>query len=145
MKYDRQYDDIINMEHHVSKVHPQMSLYARSAQFAPFAALTGYEDSIKETGREVSSKIEIDEELKNILDSKLQFLMEKVKDKPKATFTYFVMDLKKDGGAYITKEGIVNKIDIYSQVIHLADNTEIPITDIIDISGDFLKKGSIWN
>ena len=55
------------------------------------------------------------------------------------------MDLKKDGGAYITKEGIVNKIDIYSQVIHLADNTEIPITDIIDISGDFLKKGSIWN
>ena len=71
--------------------------------------------------------------------------MEKVKDKPKVTFTYFVMDLKKDGGAYITKEGIVNKIDIYSQVIHLADNTEIPITDIIDISGDFLKKGSIWN
>ena len=71
--------------------------------------------------------------------------MEKVKDKPKATFTYFVMDLKKDGGAYITKEGIVNKIDIYSQVIHLADNTEIPISDIIDISGDFLKKGSIWN
>lgn len=145
MKYDRQYDDIINMEHHVSKVHPQMSLYARSAQFAPFAALTGYEDSIRETGREVSQRVEIDEELKNILDSKLQFLMEKVKDKPRVTFTYFQVDLKKDGGAYITKEGIVRKIDIYSQVIHLVDDTEIPIADIIDISGDFLKRNSAWS
>ena len=49
MKYDRKYDDIINMPHHVSKKHPQMSLYNRSAQFAPFAALTGYEDMVKET------------------------------------------------------------------------------------------------
>ena len=48
MKYDRQYDDIINLPHHISKKHPQMSLYARSAQFAPFAALTGYEEAVKE-------------------------------------------------------------------------------------------------
>lgn len=53
MKYDKQYDDIINLPHHVSKKHPQMSLYARSAQFAPFAALTGYEDVIKETEKKV--------------------------------------------------------------------------------------------
>ena len=46
MTYDHKYDDIINMEHHKSKKHPQMSLYARSAQFAPFAALTGYEDAV---------------------------------------------------------------------------------------------------
>ena len=49
IKYDKSYDDIINLPHHVSKKHPQMSLYTRSAQFAPFAALTGYEDIIKET------------------------------------------------------------------------------------------------
>ena len=79
MVYDRQYDDIINMEHHVSKVHPQMSLYARSAQFAPFAALTGYEDSIKETGRETLARIELDEERRDILDAKLQFLIEKTR------------------------------------------------------------------
>ena len=143
MKYDRQYDDIINVEHHVSKVHPQMSLYARSAQFAPFAALTGYEDSIKETGREVSERIEIDDELKDILDSKLQLLMEKVRFMPEVTFTYFLPDLRKDGGTYVTKEGIVKKIDIYSQIIHLADETEIPIRNIIDISGGFLKS-SVW-
>ena len=57
MKYDRQYDDIINLPHHVSKKHPQMSLYARSAQFASFAALTGYEDSIEEVSKEVDEEI----------------------------------------------------------------------------------------
>ena len=80
MKYDKQYDDIINLPHHVSKKHPQMSLYARSAQFAPFAALTGYEDAIKETSRETSEKIDIDDELKSILDSKLQIIMEQIKN-----------------------------------------------------------------
>lgn len=58
MNVKKNYDDIINMEHHVSKKHPQMSLYARSAQFAPFAALTGYEDAIKETEKEVALKFE---------------------------------------------------------------------------------------
>lgn len=59
MKYDRQYDDIINLPHHISKKHPQMSLYARSAQFAPFAALTGYEEAVKETARETNERIDI--------------------------------------------------------------------------------------
>jgi len=57
MKYDHRYDDIINLKHHVSKKHPQMSLYARSAQFAPFAALTGYEEAIKETARKTLDRI----------------------------------------------------------------------------------------
>ena len=43
------YDDIINFPHHVSKRHPQMSMWNRAAQFAPFAALTGYEDAINLT------------------------------------------------------------------------------------------------
>lgn len=93
--YDHSYDDIINMEHHVSKKHPQMSLYARSSQFAPFAALTGYEDMVMETARETSEKIEIDDELKSILDSKIQILIEQVNKKTKVSITYFVNDLKK--------------------------------------------------
>ncbi len=139
MKYDRQYDDIINLPHHVSKKHPQMSLYARSAQFAPFAALTGYEDAIKETSRETSEKIDIDDELKSILDSKLQIIMEHIKNKPEISFTYFIPDSKKDGGSYITVIGIVRKIDLYNQIIYLANNTEIPINDIINISGEIFK------
>lgn len=139
MKYDKKYEDIINLPHHVSKKHPQMSLYARSAQFAPFAALTGYEDAIKETARETKERIEIDEELKTILDSKLQIIIEQIKTKPEVTFTYFVPDLKKEGGNYTTVEGIVNRINLNNQRIYLVNNIEIPINEIIDISGEIFK------
>ena len=133
MKYDHKYDDIINMKHHISKKHPQMSLYARSAQFAPFAALTGYEDALKETSRHTDCRIELDEEIRNILDSKLQIISENIKLKSEITFTYFIPDTKKEGGAYTSVTGIVKKIDIYNQKIILLDQTEIPINEIIDI------------
>ena len=134
MKYDHQYDDIINMEHHKSKKHPPMSLYARSSQFAPFAALTGYEDAVRETARQTGERIEIDDELKNILDGKIQILVEQIKKKPEAIFTYFIPDSTKNGGIYTNIIGIVKKIDTYSQKIILEDKTEIPICEIIDIS-----------
>lgn len=139
MKYNHQYDDIINMEHHKSKKHPPMSLYARSAQFASFAALTGYEDAVRETAREVMERIEIDDELKNILDGKIQLLSEQINKKPEVIFTYFIPDLTKDGGIYISVTGVVKKIDIYNQNIILEDKTEIPINDILDISGEVFK------
>ena len=66
------YDDIINLPHHVSSKRPQMTLENRAAQFAPFSALTGYSEAIKETGRLTNKKIEIDEEEKIILNTKLQ-------------------------------------------------------------------------
>ncbi len=144
MKYDHQYDDIINMEHHKSKKHPPMSLYARSAQFAPFAALTGYEEAVKETAREVGEKIEIDDELKIILDSKIQILSEQIKKKPEVIFTYFIPDRTKQGGKYVSIAGIVKKIDTYSQNIILEDKTEIPINDIIDIYGEIFKIQDIY-
>lgn len=134
LKYEHNYDDIINLEHHVSKKHPPMSLYARSAQFAPFAALTGYEDAVRETARETSQQIDIDDEIKAILDGKIQMLSEQIKKRPEVSITYFLHDLRKDGGAYITVEGVIKKIDTYNQNIVLVDKTEIPINDIIDIS-----------
>ena len=139
MKYNHKYDDIIEMEHHISKKHPQMSLYARSAQFAPFAALTGYEDAVKETGREVGDRIDIDDELKNILDTKIQILNEKIDKKNEITFTYFLQDLKKNGGEYVCVTGIIKKIDNYNQKIILEDRTEIPLNDVIDISGEIFN------
>ena len=139
MRYERQYDDIINLPHHISKKHPQMSLFARSAQFAPFAALTGYEDAVKETARETYERIEIEDELKSILDSKLQIILGQIKNKPGISFTYFIADSKKDGGKYVVVTGLVKKVDLYNQYIYLADNTEIPINEIIDISGEIFK------
>lgn len=128
------YDDIINLPHHVSKIYPQMSLEARAAQFAPFAALTGYEGQIKETARLTNNRIDLDEELKSILDSKLQEIQDKLKTRPRVEFTYFIPDSKKDGGKYVTVAGIIKKIDEYKQVIVLENKQEIPIQEIIDIS-----------
>lgn len=127
------YDDIINLPHHVSKTRPKMSLEQRSAQFAPFSALTGYEDEIAETGRLVDGRVDLDEEMKQILDRKLQEITDNIKEQPKATITYFVPDNKKDGGKYVTATGNVKKIDKYKNVIILVDGTEIPINDVVDI------------
>lgn len=139
LEINHKYDSIINLEHYKSKKHPPMSLYARSAQFAPFAALTGYEEAVLETSREVDKRIELDEELKSILDSKIQMLSKQIKKKHEVVLTYFVPDLNKYGGAYISVTGVIKKIDSYKKIIVLEDKTEIPIAEIIDISGDVFK------
>ena len=128
------YDDIINLPHHISKKHPQMSLEARAAQFAPFAALTGYDDAVKETARLTNERIDLDEEAKMMLDAKLQVIREQLSEKPLVTITYFVPDAKKDGGKYVTINGNVKKIDDYKHLIILDNSVEIPIDEIIDIT-----------
>lgn len=133
------YEDIINLPHHVSKKHPQMSIWSRSAQFAPFAALTGYDDAVKETARLTDKRIEIDEGLKNILNNKLQYILENKLLQPEITFTYFVYDTKKSGGKYIEKTGVVKKIDLNEKYIMLKDKTKISIDEIINITGDILE------
>ena len=140
LKRSHHYDDIITLEHHQSKKHPPMSLYARSAQFAPFAALTGYEDAVKETARETSERIELDEEALQELDRKLQLLQENLKNREEITITYFEPDMKKEGGKYVTIVGIVKKIDFVNQKLILADKREISIREIIDIAGCFYDR-----
>lgn len=126
------YDDIINLERPVSK-RPKMTLEQRSAQFAPFSALVGYEGQVKETARLTNEKIEIDEELKSVLNFQLQIIQEKISNKPKISIKYFVPDLKKEGGAYNTITGHVKKIDEYKKIIILENNIEIPISEIVEI------------
>ena len=116
-----------------------MSLEARSAQFAPFAALTGYDEVLIETARLTNERVEIDETIKVIIDSKLQIIKEHIMQKPLITFMYFVPDLKKDGGKYVTVTGNVKKIDEYRNVLILENKTEIQISEIIDINGNIVK------
>ena len=101
--------------------------------------LLGYEDAVRETAREVDCRIEIDDELKSILDGKIQLLLENINNKPEAIFTYFIPDLSKDGGRYVNKAGIIKKIDMYNQKITLEDKSEILISEIIDITSDIFK------
>lgn len=132
------YKNIINLPHHVSKKHPQMSIYERSAQFAPFSALTGYEDIIKEEGRLTDDRIEINEEERAILDFKLNSLIKKIDEMPSVSITYFIPDEMKSGGKYTTVNVRIKKIDLLEQVIVTEDGTYISAGDIIDMQSDIL-------
>jgi hypothetical protein len=133
------YEDIINLPHYEPKNHKRMSIYNRAAQFAPFAALTGYEENVKEAARLTDKKIEMDEGLKNILNEKLQIINSYIKEKPEVNITYFVKDANKSGGIYVDVTGNVRKIDVNMGVIIMTDRTEIPLDDILSISADILK------
>ena len=128
------YDDIINMPHHVSKTRKPMSLQNRSAQFAPFSALTTYDEVIREVARETSKKIELDDGIKLMLNDKLSFIKNNIKLRPKVTITYFVKDTRKENrGSYKTITGNVRLIDeIYKRII-LIDNTIISFDSIVSI------------
>ena len=133
------YDDIINLPHHVSTKRPQMSMLDRAAQFSPFAALTGYDAAIKETGRLTDEKIEMDEESLNMLNMKFQLLVEALDDEHEVSFTYFKPDETKAGGAYVTATGSVKKIDYYGRLITMKDGTKIPMDDVSSIESEIFK------
>lgn len=132
------YDDIINLPHHVSTRHPKMSMWNRAAQFAPFAALTGHDEAIQETARLTDSQI-LDESSTNVLNRKMAFIRTKIAEQPHITITYFLPDTHKEGGAYQTASGNLKKIDDYNQTIILSDGTTIPISAIFELEGEFFS------
>lgn len=127
------YDDIINLPHHTSVTHTPMPIADRAAQFSPFAALTGYEDAIDETARLTQDWIELDENEKERLNEKFQQIREQLSTHPQVIFTYFEPDQKKQGGAYLTVEGRVKKIDEYRGAFILEDGREILIERIVKV------------
>ena len=127
------YEDIIHLPHHVSSVHPHMPVSDRAAQFAPFAALTGYGDVIKETARQTDAKPELSEDEKEILDYKIQLACGLSGEKPGVRITYFVPDEKKSGGAYHTAEGRIRRINSDTEQLILEDRMQIDLDCIVDI------------
>lgn len=127
------YEDIIHLPHHVSKNHGQMSRLNRAAQFSPFAAVTGYDGAIKETGRLTVERIELDENEKNRIDNKLKIIQEKLNTQKEVEIIFFRPDGKKIGGIYISKKGVVEKINKFEHTLIMTDKTQIQIDDIIDI------------
>lgn len=127
------YDDIINLPHHVSERHPQMPIKDRAAQFSPFAALTGYESEVKEAARLTDKKIELSEEQRAILDEHLCLLEDIFPERPEVTFTYFLPDLRKEGGTYTTITGGLKKIDRIGRNILLTNGVVIPIENLLQV------------
>ena len=139
MSCAEQYKDIIDIPHHVSKTRPQMPMSDRAAQFAPFAALTGYDAAIKETGRLTDERIELDEEALTALDMKYQLLMDAFDDAPEVTITYFQPDERKAGGKYVSAVGAVKKIDDFERRITMRNGTRIPMDDVLSIDGEMFS------
>ena len=133
MRMNNRYDEIMELPHHVSKTRPQMPMSDRAAQFAPFAALTGYESAIKETGRLTNERIELDEEALTALDRKYQLLIEALDDAPEVTIIYFQPDERKAGGQYVSATGTVKKVDTFGRRILLQDGTRIPLDSVYDL------------
>lgn len=130
------YDDIINLPNPTSKRHPRMSLYARAAQFSPFAALTGHEAAIRETARQTDGKEILSDEVIAGLNEKLRVIAENIGKGQMVTITYFMPDERKAGGAYVTHSGVVKRIDEYEHTVIMTDGAEIPIGQISEIESE---------
>ena len=129
------YDKIIGMQHHVSRNHPQMSMYQRAAQFAPFAALTGHDAAIRETARLTDSQIELGDENNEILNRRFSIIRDHLKDTPEITVTFFQPDEKKVGGSYESYTSCIKNIDDYEQQLVMIDGKKITLSSILDIDG----------
>ena len=133
------YDDIIRLPHHVSQNHPQMSLRDRVTQFAPFAALTGYEAAVGETARLTSERRELDPQDAAELNRRLAALIARLKDHPKVTVEYFVPDERKAGGAYVTVTGRVRHISVPEKTLVMEDGMVIPMEDVVSTTGEIFS------
>lgn len=133
MEISHDYDDIINMPHHVSDHHPQMPMLDRAAQFSPFAALTGYDAAIVETARLTDKKRELTEEQKDILSKQLLALKTRLKTDPTVTVTFFEPDSRKAGGSYKTITGAAKRVDEYLGVLELSNGVSVTFDDIISM------------
>ena len=130
------YEDIVDLPHHISKKHPQPTMADRAARFAPFAAITGYEEMVLEEARVTDERIEMDESSKAALNEKLNMILEFIDEQPEVSITYFEPDKRKAGGAYVTVTGTVKRIDEYEHLVIMTDGKKINIDEIYNLQSE---------
>lgn len=132
---NEKYKEIIHLPHKQSTARPHMPIADRAAQFAPFAALVGYDDAVKETARLTDSRRELSDGALDQLNTKLNYIQEHLNEQPEVSITYFQPDSKKSGGAYLTCSGVVKRVDDYEHIVLMQDGKEFFIDDITEIEG----------
>jgi hypothetical protein len=110
-----------------------MPLHDRAAQFAPFAALTGHEEAIKETARITEERINLDESADEKINEKLREISQSLEEKKNIAITYFKPDSRKKGGAYLTDVGMVKEIDVNEKVLLMDSGMKIAMEQIIGV------------
>lgn len=130
---DFKYSDIINEKAPEIRTRQRMPIMDRAAQFSPFAAVVGHDAKVEETARLTDKKIELDEQAKEIINEKLQCIVNNPEDYEGIKITYFVPDERKAGGKYVSVVGAIHKIDKVERTIVLEDGTIIRICDTADV------------
>ncbi len=128
------FDDIINLPHPEPKHHQRMSMLGRAAQFSPFAALTGYDASVREEARLTDKQLSVGDDMAEELNRRMAVIREHLSEHPLVTITYFVPDNHKSGGQYHTITGHIEKINDYEQTILLENSQPIAIRYIMELS-----------
>ena len=128
------YDDIINLPHHISPTRQRMSMHDRAAQFAPFAALVGYDDAVAETARLTETRPELDEQEQRAINERLAYITDHINEQPEVSIKYFVPDERKSGGAIVEVSGKTYRISNTDATIVMTDGCKIRLSDIIDLS-----------
>jgi len=130
------YEDIVNLPPHISKKRPQPSMMDRAARFAPFAAITGYEEMVLEEARVTEERVDLDEGALSLLNEKLNMIQEFLEEEPEVTITYFEPDKRKSGGAYVSVTGTVKRIDEYEHLVIMDDGKKIRIGEIYNLHSE---------
>lgn len=138
-KAEELYADIIDLPHHELTTRQRMPVINRAASFSPFAALTGYDEHIREAGRLTDERTDLDEDTKQKLNERLRIALDMVDVQPQIKITYFLPDERKSGGSYVEYTGVLMRVDEYEKKIILADKTQIPIDDIYEIEGEIFN------
>jgi len=133
------YDDIVGLPHRVSTSRPHMPVPDRAAQFAPFAALSGFGAAVGEAARPTEDKRELHGDAKAEVDARLSMLRAHLEEGPQVSITYFQPDERKDGGAYVVATGCIKRFDDCGRSIVMLDGGEVPIDDIVGIDGTLLE------
>ena len=126
--------ELLEMERPVSARHAPMRRCDRAAQFAPFAALSGFGDTVQEAGRLTQAQIELTESGREALNGALVQLAARLPEQPEVRITYFQPDARKPGGVYRTISARVRRLDADAQVLLLTDGTRIPFDALLSIS-----------
>lgn len=125
--------ELLEMERPVSARHAPMRRCDRAAQFAPFAALSGFDETVQEAGRLTQAQIELAENEREALNDALVRLAARLPEQSEVRLTYFQPDAKKSGGTYRTILTRVRRLDANAQVLVLTDGTRIPFDALLSI------------
>ena len=137
------YGDMIPLPRPVSDQRLPMPMRNRAAQFAPFAALTGYDEAVQEAGRRTDRRPEVSEDQAEDINRCLCWLRDHIYELPEITVTWFVPDERKAGGALRTATDHAKHLDERRRILYLQCGVSLPTAEILKLSARSFEQHDI--